>query len=212
VRLLLLTAGLNVVLHILGLVLALTHLRPGSPAVPLDDRLAYLAAHPLGWPIGWSVWMLCALALVAMLAALRPHAAHPDLAALAVTLGAAGAAIDLVCDVGQIVVLPDVAAWKPAQPALFVAWERWLGATGAIAANGLYSLAALAASFALRPRVPAYVVGLGIATCAAGFLMVGAGFTGDMRQLEVSVGATMVSFLLWTVALTWALVAPARRG
>src|SRR5688572_9365038 len=153
-RLLLVTAAVNVVLHVAGLVMAAASLRPGSPAVPLDDRLAYLASHGLGWSIGWGVWMWCALAFVAFLAALRPYAPVADLAALAVTLGAAGAAIDLVCDVGQIVVLPDIAAWQPAQPALFVAWERWLGATGAIAANGLYSLATLAATMALRPRVP----------------------------------------------------------
>jgi hypothetical protein len=207
------TAGLTAALHVVGLVLALACLRPGSPAVPLDDRLAYLAAHPAGWSVGWGVWMLCALSLVTFLAALRSRAPHANLASLAVTLAAAGAAVDLICDVGQIVVLPDVAAWKPAQPALFVIWERWLGATGAIAANGLYSLAALAASLGLRSRVPTFVVALGALTCAAGFLMVVAGFTGDMRQLEVSVGATLVSYLMWTGAVTWALSPrAARRG
>lgn len=211
-RLLIATAAANVLLHVAGLALSITSLRPGSPAVPLDERLAYLASHGLGWPIGWGVWMLCALALVAFLAVLRPHAPAADLASLAVTLAAAGAAIDLVCDVGQIVVLPDMAAWRPPQPALFVTWERWLGATGAIAANGLYSLATLAATLALRRRLPAYVVALGVATCAAGFLLVAAGFTGNMRQLEASVGATIVSFVLWTVAVTWALAARPPRG
>jgi hypothetical protein len=194
----------NVGLHLLGLVLAVLALRPGSPLVPLDARVSYLAGHPVGWSLGWGVWMLCALALVAYLAALREHATLPALASLAVTLGAAGAAIDLACDVGQIVVLPDLAGRPPAE-ATFVTWERWLGATGAIVANGLYSLAVPLASFALRGRMPTYVQALALATGVAGLLMVAAGFSGNPHHLEASVGPTIASFLLWTIAGTWVL-------
>jgi hypothetical protein len=149
------------------------------------------------------VWILCALALVAFFAALRRHAADPDLATLALVLGASGAAVDLFCNTGQMVVLPDVAAWKPPQPALFVSWERWLGAGGAVVANGLYSIAVVLASLALRGRVPSYAVALGFATAFAGSLMVAAGFTGDPKLLEASVGPTIGCFGLWCAAVTW---------
>jgi hypothetical protein len=197
-------ALLNIGLHVVGLAVAFVGMRPGSVVVPLDDRMAYLAARPLAWTLGWGVWMLCALAFVAFVATLRPHVEKPDLAALAVILGAAGATIDLFCNVGQMVVLPDVAAWKPAQPALFVAWERWLGAGGAVVANGLYSIAVFMLSLGARGRYPAYVFALGCATAAAGFLMVAAGLTGHARLLELSVGPTIVSFVLWCAAVTWA--------
>ena len=41
----------NIALHTLGLAAAALWMRPGSPGVPLADRLAYLADRPLGWSI-----------------------------------------------------------------------------------------------------------------------------------------------------------------
>jgi hypothetical protein len=64
------TAWLNVGLHLLGLALAMTGMRPGTPLVPATERVAYLAERPLLWSLGWATWMLCALALVAFLGAL----------------------------------------------------------------------------------------------------------------------------------------------
>jgi hypothetical protein len=198
-------AVLNIALHVIGLAVAFFGMRPGSPLVPLDDRMAYLAARPLGWAAGWGVWMLCALALVAFVAALRPYAETSELALVALVLAAAGAGIDLFCDVGQIVVLPDVAAWRPPQPALFVSWERLLGAGGAVVANGLYSAAVFLIALALRRRVPAYAFAIGLASCGAGIVMVVAGFSGNARLLEASVGPTIGSFLLWCAAMAWVL-------
>jgi hypothetical protein len=194
-------AGLNVALHVVGLGLAYVGMRPGSPVVPLDDRMAYLAARPALWMLGWGCWMLCALALVALMAALRSHAASRDLTSLALMLTVSGAAVDILCDVGQMAVLPDAAAWKPAQPAQFVAWERWLGAGGAVVANGFYSIAVVIVTWPMRRQVPGYVLGLAVATFGAGMLMVAAGITGDARLLEASVAPTIFSFLAWTVAV-----------
>src|SRR5689334_20194044 len=49
VRSLTVLAWWNVGLHLLGLVLAALAMAPGTPLVPLDERLAYLAAAPPGW-------------------------------------------------------------------------------------------------------------------------------------------------------------------
>ena len=196
---LLAAAAANVVLHVVGLALALWGMRPGTAAFSLDERMGYLASHPLGWSLGWGTWMLCALALVAFFAALQPWAPDPDLALLALALAAAGAGVDLLCDVGQIVVLPDLAAWTPRDAALFVASERGLGAGGTVVANGLYSLAVLLAGFALRARLPVSALALAAATCGAGLLMVVAGFSGQPRLVELSTGPTIAGFLLWTV-------------
>ena len=204
-RVLIATAAVNIALHIAGLVCAATGMRPGSPLVGLDERMAYLASHPWGWSAGWAVWMLCALALVAFLIALRPLARDRDLASLALMLAILGAAVDFACDVGQMLVLPDLAALRPPQPALFLAWERWLGATGAIVANGLYSLAVVLAAYGLKDQTPSHVFALGVATAVAGLLIVLAGFTGDPRHLELAVGPTIVGFVLWTAATTRAL-------
>jgi len=98
--------ALNVGAHAAGLGLALAGMRQGSPLVPLNDRMAYLASRPLPWTLAWGVWMLCAQ---------EPHLARRALAVCAV-----GAAVDLFFDVGQMVTLPELAALRPPQPALFV--------------------------------------------------------------------------------------------
>jgi hypothetical protein len=208
-RAVLATAALNVGLHVLGLAVAWWGMRPGTPLVPLDVRLGYLAARPPGWTAGWAVWMLCALALVAFLAALAAFATAPRLAAFAVALGAAGAAVDLLCDTVQITVLPDLAAWRPPDAALFFAVERGAGAGGTVVANGLYSLAVLLAALALRDRLPLHALGLGAITCGAGLLMVAAGFSGDAHHVALATGPTIGAFLLWTIDVAWGLSRPA---
>jgi hypothetical protein len=201
-RRLTLTAWLNVGLHLVALVLAVVGMRPGTPLVPPAERAAYLAGRPLVWSLGWAAWMLCALALVAFLAVLA-HVVRPGSAVLglAVTLAAAGAAIDLACDTLYITMLPGLAAGGPTP--LFLAVERGLGAGGVVVANGLYSVAILLATLGLRvrPEVPALVRGLGYATFAAGMLMVAAGFTGDPRHLELATGATILPFMAWTIGV-----------
>jgi len=193
-----LTAGLNVGLHLVALVLAVVGLRPGTPLVPAAERVAYLAERPVGWSLGWAAWMLCALALVAFLAVLA-RVVPSAIVSTATLLAAAGAAVDLVCDTLYITVLPTLAQGGPTP--LFLAAERALGASGVVVANGLYSVAVLLATVGLGPRVPALVRGLGYATFAGGMLMVAAGFTGDPRHLELATGATIVPFLAWTLGV-----------
>ena len=208
-RSLVLAAGLNATLHVAGIALTLAALRPGSALVPVPERLAYLAPHPMGWALGWGVWMLCALSLVGFLASLQPYAESPHVASLGVTLCAAGAAIDLLCDTGQIVALPGLAG-DPTSHAAFLVWERWLDAGGTVAANGLYSIAIALTSLSLGGRVPRYAWGLGLGTCAAGMAMVAGGLSDDMRRVEQAGAPLFVLFLLWTAAVTAALVRQAR--
>jgi hypothetical protein len=201
-----LTAWLNVALHLGGLAFAVAALRPGTPIVPPDDRVAYLAQRPLGWSLGWAAWMLCALALVAFLAVLARVVPEPSAALVpAVMLASAGAAVDLVCDTLYITVLPGLAA-EGASP-LFLTVERALGAAGAVVANGLYSVATLVATLALRarPQVPSFVRWLGYLTFAGGMLMVAAGFTGDPEHLQLATGATIVPYMAWTLGVARAL-------
>lgn len=206
-RTLLTAATLSIVLHLGGLVMAVASLRQGSPLAPLEQRLAYLGRHPLGWSLGWAAWMLCALALVWFLAAVRPHAVeHAPAASAAVILAAAGAAVDLFCDVLQMLVLPQLAAAGPASVPVFLAFERAAGAGGLIVANGLYSLAILLMALSLRQRLPPLAFGLGVATFLAGMLMVVAGFTADSLQIQVGTGATFAAFLAWVATVTLGLL------
>ena len=201
-----LAAWLNVGLHLAGLAVAVFGLRPGTPLVPVAERMAYLAGRPAAWSLGWAAWMLCALALVGFLAVLA-HAVPESGAILgpALTLAAAGAAVDLVCDTLYITVLPGLAGDGPTP--LFLAVERALGAGGVVVANGLYSVATLLATLGLRsrPAVPFAVLWLGYATFAGGMLMVTAGFTGDPRHLQIATGVTILPYMAWTLGAARAL-------
>lgn len=184
----------NLVLHGAGLVLALIGMRPGSPLVPLSERMSYLAGHPAGWRWGWGVWMLCSLLLLTYVAALRSRLPDRSLAAdLALTLTAAGMGVDLMCDVVQIRALPFAAGSEP----LFLTLESLAFTGGATVANGLYTAAVLILTLSLRIGPGARLAGF--ATVVFGTAMAMAGLLPSPRLLELATGPTIGFFGLWTI-------------
>lgn len=177
---------LNVLVHAAGLVFAAFGLRPGSPLVPISERMAYLAGAPWAWSIGWGVWMLCALALIAFLAALVREL--PDAGALgplAIVAAVAGGAVDLLCDTIYITVLPQVVAGEAPSEAVFLAFERLAFAGGLIVANGLYSVATLLSTLCLRthPAAAPGLIGLGYAVFGSGMILAAAGFVPSLLNI-----------------------------
>jgi hypothetical protein len=184
----------NVVLHGVGLVLALFGMRPGSPLVPLPERMEYLAGHPAGWSWGWGVWMACSLLLLGYVAALRACLPERSLAAdLALTLTAAGMGVDLLCDVLQIRGLPLATASEP----LFLSLEALAFTGGATVANGLYTAAVLILTLSLRIGSGARLAGF--ATVVFGAAMAVAGMIPSPRLLELATGPTIGFYSLWTI-------------
>jgi hypothetical protein len=181
----------NVALHVFGLLLGATAMRPGSIAAPLDERTAHLAAHPALWGLGWGVWMLSALAFVAFMERVVRHA---PAARLALVLGAMGAGADLLCDALQMSVLPQFAH----DERLFLALERIANLGGLVVANGLYSLAVLVATLELRGHL---VAALGSATFVAGALMVAGGLLDAPPLVVLSAGPTILAYCGWVIAV-----------
>jgi len=193
-------AWANAVLHGFGLPVAWVGMRPGSVVMPLPDRLSYLAAHPPLWSWGWGIWMLCALLLVAYMAGLGSFLpAHSAVARLALVLTASGMAVDLLCDVLQISVLPGIAAAGQSSSTLFLAFEGLAFTGGATVANGLYTTGVLLMTlrFGNRIRTPARLAGYG--TVVAGYAMAAAGLLPSPDLLQLSTGPTIGFFSLWTV-------------
>jgi hypothetical protein len=188
-----------VVVHLVALGLSASLMTPGTPLAPPEDRVAWLAEGHLGWSIGWVAWMLSALTLVFFLAAVARNTDAP-LARLAVVLAAAGAAVDLLCDTCQILLVPAIAA--PDHRALFPIVEHVVWAGGLVPANGLYSIGCLLATIACADQVPRRTTALGIGTFAGGMAMLAAGFTFHPTHIQMSSGATMVVFCAWVVDLS----------
>jgi hypothetical protein len=192
---------LNIVAHIAAMAFAGIGMRPGTPGEPLADRLAYLSSAPLGWTLGWGMWMACALADLGFIAALASHAPRGSArAALAVTLATVGAGIDLIFDTIHIVVIPDLA--RGAERAVFLAFERMAWAVGAVVANGFYSLATLLITLELagERRVGRIAHAAGVATFFCGMGLSAAGFVGSPRMLEIVSGPTIGAFIVWVYA------------
>lgn len=182
----------NVVLHGVGLVLAVTGMRPGSPLVPLPQRMEYLAGHPAAWSWGWGTWMVCSLLLLAYVAALR-SLLPGFLSDLAFALTAAGMGVDLLCDVLQIRGLPLATASEP----LFLVVESLAFTGGATVANGLYTAAVLILTLTLRTGSGARWAGF--ATVVFGTAMAVAGMIPSPRLLEIATGPTIGFYSLWTI-------------
>jgi hypothetical protein len=210
-RLLTHLAWWNVAIHIIALLFALFGMRPGTPAVELEERRAYLAGAPLGWSLGWGCWMACAALQVGFYAALTPHLRQRTEAAwLAVTLAAAGAAIDLTCDVLWITVIPPLAAGGEGTTAVYLALERLGLAGGLVVANGLYCTATLILTLCLRgrPGVTWPVLASGYGVFGFGMLLSAAGFTGVAWHAEAATGPTILCFCAWVLLVATALRAP----
>jgi hypothetical protein len=200
-RLALLAWG-NVILHAIGLAVTWLGLRPGSVVAPLSERMAYLAADPAVWRWGWGIWMLCTLVLVGYIAVLeRLLPPRSTAGRLALVLTASGMAVDLLCDVLQISVLPLAAAAGPSGTPLFLAVERLAFTGGATVANGLYTTGVLLMTlrFGRRAGTPARIAGW--ATVVSGYAMAAAGLLPSPALLQATAGPTLGFYGVWTVLL-----------
>jgi hypothetical protein len=200
-------AWINVALHVLGLALAAWGMRPGTPLMPLSERLAYLRDDAWGWSLGWGVWMCCVPVLVAFFALVAKRLGPTsDLARLALFVVAVAGGIDLSCDVIFVVALPWLAA-QPLAELQFLTLERATGAVSLIVANGLYTAASLLLNGALhgRPGFGVGTIGIGYGIGLFGFLLAAAGFTGVPWHVEWATGPTIGFFCLWTLLVARAL-------
>jgi hypothetical protein len=188
-------------LHSAGLVLAVTAMQPGTALHAAEARVRWLAARPAGWMVGWSVWILCALSLLALLALLNERLPRrTSLGAAAVSVAAAGAAVDIFCNALWIGFIPELAAAGPDR--VFLAAERALTLGGTVTANGLYSMATLAFTL-LLPPAPEWRLArlMGLVTAASGIGLCVAGLGGRPYALALFSGLTIAAFVAWALAL-----------
>lgn len=206
-------AWLNVIVHAVALGMAAVGMRPGTPLVPLSERLEYLARAPLGWTLGWATWMICAIALIVFLAAVAEQLG--DRAALArygVVVAMVGAAFDLFCDSLYIVLFPMLAA-RPVSEELFLTVERGTGIASLVIANGAYSVSTLLFTLTMHRQggVGQSTLVVGYAVAGFGLLLAGAGFTGVPWHAEWATGPTIGLFCVWVLLVARGLPAGGER-
>jgi hypothetical protein len=185
-------AWLNVILHVAGLALAAAYMRPGSPLVPLADRLTYLAAQPSGWTIAWCVWAACALAMASFAFAI---------AAELRTALASWAAADLACDIQYVLSFPKLAFHSGSAAQTFLAEERLTNFISLTIANGLYSISTLLATLALRGRIGLApgTSAMGIGVFACGMMLAAAGIIGSPDLAVWATTPTIGLYCVWVL-------------
>jgi hypothetical protein len=190
----------NVAVHLLGLLFAGLGMRPGSPLAPFPERMHYLAHYPLGWSLGWGVWMLCDLAVAAFVIQVARRL-RSDWAILAAGLILIGTACDLACDSLFIVVLPNLAARQPSNEGIFLTVEKVINTVSLVAANGLITLSTAAMTAALcvngEPLLRLPIGLFGVAILAFGLLLSAAAFLPDPWLTEWVTAPTLLSYCVW---------------
>jgi hypothetical protein len=181
----------NVALHLVGLALGATLMRPGSIEAPLAERQAYIAEHALEWRIGWGVWMAAAVTYVLFMRSLGRSDTRTWFAVL---IAFAAATFDLVGDAIQMS-LPHFAGGPR-----FVEFERLANFIGLVLAFGLYSLAVLVATWKLSGHV---IAALGSITFVAGLVMVVGGLADEPSLVVLSAGPTILAYCGWVLAVAF---------
>jgi hypothetical protein len=196
-------AWANVALHVLALILAAIGMRPGTPLMPLADRLDYLARRPAGWLLGWAAWMACAVLLIAFLAVVVERLGpNGGLARLGLVIAIVGAGFDLLCDSIYMMVLPMIAAWEPPPEQLFLTVEKATGIASLFVANGAYSVAILLVSGGLGQRgIYSGTVRLGYAVGVCGLVLAAAAFTGSAEHAMLATLPTIGLFCFWVLVV-----------
>lgn len=184
------------------LVMAL-FLHHGLPVGTLpEERMAFIAAHPRAWSLGWVPWMASALGLLLFCTWLADYAPSSGARSVGITLVAIGVAPDIAAELIYAVVLPAVVA--QGNVAIFHTFELLATALTGVLANGAYCLGGLVLNTALlrnpqlpRPLViaglPAWVVGLGLSVAV---------YNGAMQAAAVLTGVSMALSLAWMLAVT----------
>lgn len=200
-------AVLTIVLHLLGLLAAVFWIKPGMLGLDNDAAMSHIETS-VGWRLGWGVWALAALAFVAFMAALeRFCGANSTLSRLAMMVGVAAAAIDCLFDLIHITVSPELMnlEFRPSGRVMFYAFERLASSGGIILANGLYSIAVVLMTEALRDKLTPLVRVLGWVVLITGLALSATDFSSNHRMPEYFAGPAIGSYMLWVFAATWSL-------
>lgn len=188
------TAWLAATTHLVAAAAMLFLLREGLPGFPDEQRIAFMTAHRAAWTVGWLLWQLAAISLMAFYAALAMRIGGV-LSIAAMSAAAAALSIDIASEARYIGVLPDL------RGAEFAALDRELEVLIGYAANGLYTVALLLLVIAGWRVFPMLARMLSLPVIVSGFALAVASLQHDAR-LEIITSAILFPLLtLWIVVV-----------
>lgn len=197
-------ALVNAAVHLVALAAAYFGMRPGSPLVPVAERVHYLAGQPWPWFACWITWVVSAVFMLLFTIALAGRLKHP-ISRYAVFTAIAAVTVDFSCDAVFLGVYPWLAA-QPFPAYVFLTVERVTTAVSLGVANTFYSVAVLLLTLALwHESVPRGLIVLGIAVFGFGILLSAAGFTGVPWHAQWATVPTIAGYTFWSLWTAWLL-------
>ena len=192
-----------VVMHVLALVALGVWLRGGTEAEPdLAQRAEFIAANIGAWRIGWAMWMLSAVSLVAFYAWWAKHLPASGWRIAGVLFAAAGMACDITGEGIFMSRLVEHATLSDLEGALKT--QRLGSLLTAGAANAFYTIGGIV--LMLRTTdLPRRVRRAMWITWGAGALMTASTLVDNTAGLVVSTAVLFPLFMGWTVwmAVRW---------
>jgi len=162
-------------------------LRRGLPGFPEEERLAYIATHRAAWLVGWLLWQLAAISLLAFYVNLAGRLRKP-LGFFALPPATAGLALDIACESRYMGVLPEL------RGEAFEAMDRDLEVLIGYGANGLYTVALVLLVIAGWRVLPKTALALAGPVAASGLALAIASLQHDAR-LELITSAILFPLL-----------------
>jgi hypothetical protein len=192
--------------HVLANLVMLTLLIRGIPPGPLDVRRAYVAAHPTGWALGWSVWMLAAASLILLHLAFADTLPRKGLAFFGVILASAGAALDWGVLGVTALLAPGWAALAEGNSFyadLYAVWDRAFLILSIGLDHGLYTLGGivLCGIAAETPGFPRWLMRLSALVWGTSLVLALAAFSGQEVWIVPASALTFTLFLPWILLL-----------
>ena len=133
------------VVNFAALVAMAAFLRFGTEIVPaVDDRITYIAQHPIAWRTGWALWIAAAVSLIGFYAWWGSFVENHRRTMVAVTIASGGLCFDLLAESLLIGWLPE--CYETTAPLATLL-------TGG-AANGLYTVAGIMLTLAASSLTP----------------------------------------------------------
>lgn len=178
------------------------------------DRLQAVAEAGATWTLGWALWGVASVGLLAVMVILTDRA-RPTWRPLALTLAAVAIGVDLVASAVFGAALPavanasDLAAPAGGELALFAGLESLAVTLSGPVANGIYGLLGLAllaaAGRVLHPLVRLLGHGAFLAALVSGLLLAAA-----PQVVGPAVGISLTLFVAFAVGLGWQLATSRR--
>lgn len=197
----------------------LLFLRPGLVPLDVEERMSFIASNALLWKLTWGLWVLAALSLIcffihwAWALDRLSGGKYRGLFIFGALAGSLGMIPDTLAETLYLSLIPKLAtdAARTSDPLLhqlisseFMKWEYLSSMFTGFLGNGFYCVGGLTLNLVAFkvPQFPKFWAFAGLPIWVFGFGLTLASFMGSILGLQIFTALTMISYIVWSGALS----------